>query len=145
MGRRRIDDDFLIAGLMAHGSIKNAAAALKVSSATFTKRMNDADFIKKYQAARADVLRGAVNKAGAAVEDAVDVLHDILLDDTATSNTTRIAAARAILEYSIKLSDSLRDAEPVPEQTDGLKEFDDAFSAALAASARDMVEKYRSE
>ena len=130
---------------MTHGSIKDAAAALKVSPATIANRMNDADFMTKYQAERADVLRGAVFKLTATVNDAVNVLHDILLDDTATSSTTRIAAARTLLEYTVKLTSCLADVEPVPAQapTEAEKAFDDALSAALEASARDMIEQYQ--
>ena len=145
MSRKRLDDDYLLAGLMTHGSVKEAAAALKVSPATFANRLKEPGFAAQYAAARADVLRGAVFKLTATVNDAVNVLHGILLDDTATSSTTRIAAARTLLEYTVKLTSCLADVEPVPAQapTEAEKAFDDALSAALEASARDMIEKYQ--
>ena len=73
-------------------------------------RMHEREFRVMYEAARADVLRGAVSSLNGRIEKAVSTIEAIM-DDTEAAAAVRLQAAGAILANVEKFSGRLTEAE----------------------------------
>lgn len=99
--------DKVIASLISHSSIKDAAEASRVSETTIWRYMQDAAFMEQYRTARRQVVEHAIVKLQHASGAAAKVLLEVAEDITAPSSA-RVSAARVILEqalHSIEMDD----------------------------------------
>ncbi len=90
-----------IAALMAAPSIVEAARQAGVSESTLLRWLQTPDFDAYYRAARREVVKQATGKLSAASGEAVDILRAVMTDQTAPASS-RVTAARAILDYAYK-------------------------------------------
>lgn len=111
----KCDNEIIIAALIEHGTIKEAAAALKISPRTIYDRMNDETFAAEFDAARNDILRAAVHHINEKLSQAVDVVADIMQDNEVNA-ATRLQAAQTIINNSAKLTERLLHEEFVCRQ-----------------------------
>lgn len=142
MRKKRIDDETILAGLLTHGSIRATASALDISERVIYQRLHDGDFTEKYENAKAEILKDTVTHITSKMSDAVDVISDIMVDDF-SANSTRLAAAKAMLEYGIKVQACARDIVPAEKRSDiadGSPMYD-ALTAALRAEAARCLEE----
>lgn len=90
-----------LAALLNNPTVRDAAAEAKVSEATLYRYMREATFAERLKEAR----RGAVEHLSARLQakaaDAAKVLSDIAEDDSKPASV-RVAAARAIIEHTLK-------------------------------------------
>lgn len=107
---KKVSDEALLTALMEHGTIKSASAAIGLAPRTIYDRMHEREFRVMYEAARADVLRGAVSSLNGRIEKAVSTIEDIM-DDTEAAAAVRLQAAGAILANVEKFSGRLTEAE----------------------------------
>ncbi len=90
----------VLTALLHHGVVRAAATDAGVSEATVFRYLQDAEFQRRYRAARADVVDAAVALMQCLSVNSVAVLASIMEDKEAPASS-RIAAAKTILEQSI--------------------------------------------
>ena len=100
----------IIAALLQHGTIKEAAAAAGISPRTVYNKFADAEFMAEYAAAKADILRKATVDLNGRLSAAIDTIAEIMADTTANP-ATRLQAAQTIINSAAKLAERLTEAE----------------------------------
>ena len=99
-----------LSALLTSTTIKEAARKIGLSARTLNNYLSDPDFRAEYEKRVEDIAQSAAAKLKKYMGEAVDVLYQ-----TATSkeggSTARVAAARALLDYGLKVSEmeDLRD------------------------------------
>ena len=81
-----------------------AAQKAGISRQTLRKYRKNPEFEAEYNKAARGVLEDAKTQAAAGLGPAVDALIKIVIDDEA-QDTARVSAAKAVLEYSLRLCD----------------------------------------
>ena len=92
-----------------------AAAAAGISPRSLRDYLADPEFQAEYKKAFGQLVTDATRQAQQALSPAISALRDIVEDDT-ESSSARIAAARSLLEYGLRLtefSDILAELEAV--------------------------------
>ena len=107
---KKIADEQIIAAIMEHGTIQAAAVATGAAPRTIYDRMLTKPFKAMYQAARADVLRGAAASLNSQIENAVATIEEIMLDREVPP-AVRLQAANSIIAGAEKFADKLADRE----------------------------------
>jgi hypothetical protein len=103
-GKKDIDEKLLMV-LACGATVEAAARTVGVSDRTVYRRLKDAAFRRKLQDLRADMVQrtsGALTAAGA---EAVRTLLGLLKE--ATPGSVRLGAARAVLEWGVKLRENV--------------------------------------
>ena len=90
----------VLVALLHHGAVRAAAKESGVSEATVFRYLQDAEFQRRYRAARADVVDAAVALMQRLCSNAVTTL-DTVMHDTDAPASARVSAARTILEQSM--------------------------------------------
>ena len=101
----KLTDEAIIAALIAKGSIKGAADALKIRTRTIYERKKSPEFQKLYNQAKAEVLKDATAKLQGNMCKAVDTLTEIM-EDPETAKQTRANCATAILQYGARFTET---------------------------------------
>ena len=78
MAQKAISDEQIIAALLTHGTIKEAAAAVDLSERAIYDRMNTGEFQELYKAAKADLLRSAVLRLNSHLLKAIDTTAELM-------------------------------------------------------------------
>ncbi len=89
-----------IAALLSHGTVKAAALACGVSEATLWRWMQLPEFQTRYRAARRLVVETAIAQLQSDCTKAARVLIEVA-EDKAAPASSRVAAARTILEQAV--------------------------------------------
>lgn len=108
----------IIAALLQHGTIKEAAAAAGITPRTVYERMKDRDFRSEYMEAKNDIIRKAVFSINERLAAAVDAVSEIMAD-TEINAAVRLQAAQTILNNAGKFSERL-----TRDETQSRKEAD---------------------
>jgi hypothetical protein len=93
--------ELALRAVISHPTLKDAAHAAGVSETTLWRYMQDAAFSKRLREARREAVNHAIIRLQRASSDAVTVLGDIMLNESAPASA-RITAARAVLDYSMR-------------------------------------------
>ncbi len=99
-GDRRDADEALVAAVAAGATKQEAAQLIGVGERTVYRRLDDPDFRRRVDQARAELVSRTVGKLADASTAAVTTLCALLEAD---SESIRLGAARAILELGLKL------------------------------------------
>ena len=91
-----------LAALLTAPTIKAAAEAANIDERTLRPYKQDPEFQAEYRKRCTEMLEEATNKAKSALPPAVERLSTIAMDD-AQQPQQQIAAARAVLEYGLRL------------------------------------------
>lgn len=118
---KAISDEEIIAALLQHGTIKEAAAAVGAAPRTVYDRMRDKEFISSYMEAKNDVLRVAVLSINKRISEAVDAIAEIM-NNSDVNPATRLQAAQTILSNASKYAAILAAGE------DASRTFGDPFA-----------------
>jgi predicted DNA-binding transcriptional regulator YafY len=97
--------DSILQALLSHRTVREAAAAAKVTERTVYEYLSDPAFSARYQAARDDIIRGAANALRAHLSEAVDTIAAAMVDPKARPQD-RLAAAKTIIDYAAKFTDT---------------------------------------
>lgn len=103
-------DEQIIAALLNHGTIKEAAAAAGISERALYDRMNTGDFQALYKAAKADLIRAAVFSINGKLQEAINTVAEIMADKE-NNPAVRLQAAQTILNTACKFTQRLQDDE----------------------------------
>ena len=90
--------------LLTQPTKQEAAKAAGISPRTLRDYLADPDFQAAYRQAFGQLVHDATRQAQQALSPALSALRDIVEDETETS-TARIAAARSLLEYGLRLTE----------------------------------------
>ena len=98
-GGRKNADAALVAALAGGATVGDAAATAGVGERTVYRRLEDAEFKRRVEEARAEILTGAMTRLSAAATSAVTTLTSLL---GAESESVRLGAARSILDTALR-------------------------------------------
>ena len=93
-------DDGLVLALARGLTVRLAAEEAGLSERTVHRRLDDPEFRRRVVAVRGELMRRAGGLLSDVTPQAVDVLRELLKSD---ADTTRLAAARTILQQSVAL------------------------------------------
>lgn len=106
-----VSNEEIIAALLQHGTIREAAQATGVSPRTIYDRMrNDREFRGEYAEAKNSIMRRAVFNMSERLSAAVDTVAEIMADPN-TNPATRLQAAQTILNNASKFTAWLQQGE----------------------------------
>lgn len=91
--------------LLTSPTREKAAAAAGITSKTLRSYLADPTFQAEYKKAFSGLVEDAARQAQQAIEPALSTLRDIV-EDTGENAQARISAARSLLEYSMKLTET---------------------------------------
>lgn len=98
------NQDKALAALMTSPTIKAAAAAAGVDYRTMRRYLEDPEFLAEYKMMTSEMLSDAKMRAKQLLNPALETLGDICTNKKA-KETARVAAAKAILEWSTRLNE----------------------------------------
>lgn len=101
-----------LSALLVSRTRSEAAQAAGVSESTLRQYMKDPEFLERYKQAFGEMVADATRQAQQTLSPALSVLKEIM-EDRDEQASSRITAARSVLEYSLKLC----------EQTDILEQL----------------------
>jgi hypothetical protein len=104
MGRQVDNKDRVLAALLTSNTRKEAAQKSGVSERTIYSYLQDPVFLEQYEAGRRELVKAATEQIQRGLAPAITALREITEDGKA-GRTARVAAARALLEYGIRLSE----------------------------------------
>lgn len=105
MTKKRLEDETIVAALLAEGSIKGAASSLHCTVRTLYDRMKRPAFKEIYAQAKAEILKAATAKLQGNLCGAIDTLTEIM-KDPATAKQTRANCAVSILQYGARFTET---------------------------------------
>lgn len=91
--------------LLTSPTREKAAAAAGITSKTLRSYLADPTFQAEYKKAFSGLVEDAARQAQQAIEPALSTLRDIV-EDAGENAQARISAARSLLEYSMKLTET---------------------------------------
>ena len=103
---KAISNEEIIAALLQHGTIKDAAAAAGTAPRTIYDRMNDRAFRAAYMEAKNDIIRKAVFTINEKLSAAIDAVAEIMTDKD-NNPAIRLQAAQTILNNAGKFAERL--------------------------------------
>ena len=104
---KAISNEEIIAALLQSGTIKEAAAAVGVTSRTIYERMNkDRDFRGQYAEAKNSLVRRAVFSINEKLSSAIETVSDIMTNEEINA-AVRLQAAQTIINNAAKFSERL--------------------------------------
>lgn len=101
-----ITNEEIIAALLQHSTVRDAAQAIGISTRTIYERMQNGEFRAQYREARAEIVREAVDKTNSKLSAAIDTITEIMLDKE-TPIRFRLQAAQIVIDRAGKLSERL--------------------------------------
>jgi uncharacterized protein (UPF0147 family) len=90
-----------IVALLNHDTVRDASQAVGIGETTLYRWLQDSAFQEAYREAKFEVVQQTLSQLQKASGEAARVLQEIM-NDNKVSAYTRVAAARIILETSIK-------------------------------------------
>lgn len=122
---KAISNEEIIAALLQHGTIKDAAAAAGTTPRTIYDRMNDREFRAEYMEAKNDIIRKAVFTINEKLSAAIDAVAEIMTDKD-NNPAVRLQAAQTILNNAGKFAERLAHDE-YQSRNEGKGPFDFDF------------------
>lgn len=90
--------------LLTEKNKTEAAAACGITNRTMSNYLKDPEFMAAYNAAFGLIISKATRKAQQSMESAVNVLREVA-ENKSETGATRVAAARSLLEYGLRLTE----------------------------------------
>ena len=107
---KAVSNEEIIAALMQHGTIKEAATAAGTTPRTVYDRMKDREFRSAYMEAKNDIIRKAVFNINAKLSEAIETVVNIMTDENANP-AIRLQAAQTIISNASKFAERLTEDE----------------------------------
>jgi hypothetical protein len=102
--RRSRSDEAILIALACGSTVDNAARSAGVSASTVKRRLLEPEFLQRLQALRADMVQRATGMLTAAALESVKTL--LTLQSETTPPAVRLGAARAVLEWGVRLRET---------------------------------------
>ena len=122
---KAISNEEIIAALLQHGTVREAAEAAGTTPRTIYDRMKDREFRADYMEAKNDIIRKAVFSINERLSEAIDTVSDIM-NDADTNPAVRLQAAQTILNNAGKFAERLTHDE-YQSRNEGKSPFDFDF------------------
>ena len=106
MNKKAVSDEEIIAAILQHGTLKEAAQAAGISTRAIYDRMENRAFRALYMAAKNDIIRRAVFSINEKLSDAIDAVSEIMKDKN-NNPAIRLQAAQTILNNAGKFAERL--------------------------------------
>lgn len=90
-----VSNEEIIAALLLHGTVKEAAGAVGMAPRTLYDRMNGKEFRAQYMEAKAGIMRQAATTMGAQLSTATATIVDIM-QDKGNNAAVRLQAAQTL-------------------------------------------------
>lgn len=120
---KAICDEEIIAALLQHGTIKEAADTIGTSPRMIYDRMRSSEFRALYQSAKADIIRVAAISINSKLSDAINAVSEIM-NNTEVNAAVRLQAAQTIINNAGKFADRLaQDETAVRTERDSIFDF----------------------
>ena len=103
---KAVSDEEIIAAILQHGTMKEAAQAAGITPRALYTRMEDREFRSLYMQAKDDIIRGAVFSINKKLSQAIDTVAEIM-QDSETNPATRLQAAQTIINNAGKFAERL--------------------------------------
>lgn len=100
---KAVSNEEIIAALIQHGTVKEAAKAAGTTPRTIYDRMREKEFAAEYQQAKNGIIRKAVFAIDEKLSEAINTISDLMLDKE-TPPAIRLQAAQTILNNAEKFS-----------------------------------------
>jgi len=94
-----------IAALLTSKNKDAAAKAAGISPRTLRTYFNDQEFVNAYKKAFGSLIEDAARQAQQTISPALDTLYEIMQDPEGQQGT-RVSAAKAALEYALRLTEA---------------------------------------
>ena len=107
---KAVSNEEIIAALLQHGTMKEAAAAAGTTPRTIYDRMNNREFRAEYMEAKNDIIRKAVFSINEKLSEAIEAVADIMTDKD-NNPAVRLQAAQTILNNAGKFAQRLSQDE----------------------------------
>lgn len=107
---QKASDEVIISSLLAHGTIRAAAAAVGVSERTIYTRMNEGEFQALYRSSKADLLRESMLRLSGKMQAAIDTTAEIM-ENPENNPAIRLQAAQTILNNAGRYAQRLQEEE----------------------------------
>lgn len=101
-----VSDEEIIAAILQHGTIREAAEAAGLSQRAIYDRMDNREFRSLYMAAKNDIVRKAVFTINERLSEAVNTVAEIM-NDSDINPATRLQAAQTIINNAGKFAERL--------------------------------------
>lgn len=98
---KRINDERILAALLAAGTVRRAAQIADVSESTIRNRLADPVFRSKYDRQRGEVLQEATAALMARLQAAAETMTDIMEDEKNPAGV-RLAACDGLLRHCLR-------------------------------------------
>ena len=112
---KAISNEEIIAALLQHGTVREAAQALGTTARTIYDRMQSQDFTAEYSAAKNELLRKASLSVNDKLAAAIDEVAAIMSDPKVNA-AVRLQAAQTIINSAGKFSERLDRCEKTQRQ-----------------------------
>ena len=96
MAKQKISDELIIQTLLTTKSKQECADVLGISPQTISRKFHSPEFVRKYNDAQNDVLRGVVVKLGEACDNAIALLISSITDKSIPISL-RLQSAKDVL------------------------------------------------
>ena len=103
---KAVSDEEIIAAILQHGTIKEAAQAVQLTARAIYDRMDSREFRSLYMAAKDDIIRSAVFSINGKLSEAIDTVREIMQDKD-NNPAIRLQAAQTIINNAGKFSERL--------------------------------------
>ena len=104
--KKAVSDEEIVAAILQHGTLKEAAQAVGLTPRAIYDRMEDSNFRSLYMRAKDDIIRGAVFSINKKLAQAVDTVAEIMQDKD-INPATRLQAAQTIINNAGKFAERL--------------------------------------
>lgn len=107
MAKKKASNEEIIAALLQHGTITEAAAAAGISPRTiYTRFRDDRIFRSEYIEAKAGIVRQAAISINGKLSAAIETVAEIM-EDKSANPATRLQAAQTIIGNAAKFAERL--------------------------------------
>ena len=103
---KTVSDEKIIAAILQHGTMKEAAEAAGISTRTIYDRMGNREFRALYMAAKNDIIRKAVFSINEKLAQAIDAVAEIMTDHD-NNPAVRLQAAQTIINNAGKFAERI--------------------------------------
>ncbi len=107
---KAVSDEEVIAALLQHGTIREAAEKVGLTPRAIYNRMDNKDFRSMYLEAKTDIVREAVYSINTKLGVAVDAVFAIM-NDQDVNPAVRLQAAQVLISNAAKFSARLTEDE----------------------------------
>ena len=107
---KAVSDEEIIAAILQHGTIKEAAAAAGISTRAIYDRMENREFRSLYMKAKDDIFRQAVFSVNRKLSQAIDVIAEIM-ENPDNNPAIRLQAAQIIIKNAGQFAERLQKDE----------------------------------